>query len=216
MKDLIGRSLASLTNFGLTLLRNRHNLRLSREELRASRISFSLFGEDLSVLRWVSRYPHIPKIYVDAGCNDPIVNSNTLLLHKAGWRGLNIDMAPEHISAFNALRPQDINVVAALGSTAKNMKLFSYGDIPTATDRLGPSTGSALKSVENEEPINTRVITTTTLNDVLGRSPFGAISYLNIDCEGYGRQHSHADKDLDFRTLRKLRSRQRAHGPSSL
>jgi FkbM family methyltransferase len=185
MKQLVADGLASLINSGLTLLRNRSELSLTREEFRASRVCFSLFGEDLAVTRWLARFPFAPKIYVDAGCNEPVQNSNTLLLYKAGWRGVNIDMSPEHIASFNRLRPDDINVVAALGSEAQTMKIFSYGETPTATDRLGAEKFIDLKSIENEEPARTRLVTTTTLNMVLAQSPFEQISYLNIDCEGY-------------------------------
>jgi len=41
---------AKLTNQALSLLRNRTNLELSREEFRSSNISFSQFGEDTFIL----------------------------------------------------------------------------------------------------------------------------------------------------------------------
>lgn len=33
-------------------------------------------------------------IFIDIGCNDPIVHSNTYLLEEFGWRGLLIDIIP--------------------------------------------------------------------------------------------------------------------------
>src|SRR5689334_2059395 len=155
------RAVAYTANKLLTVLRNYENLRLTREEFRQTKISFSSFGEDLAVIRWLYQFPNIPKIYVDAGCNDPIINSNTLLLHKHGWRGVNIDMSSEHIDAFNRLRPDDINVVAALGSSTKEMKLFGYGNSPTGHDRLGEMSAYNLPSLDGEVPVRERVVATT-------------------------------------------------------
>jgi FkbM family methyltransferase len=184
MKRVIENVAAAVTNFGLTALRNRQNLRLTRAEFRQSRISFSMFGEDLAVLRWLARFPTIPKVYVDAGCYEPIHNSNTLLLHKAGWRGLNVDMSPEHIAAFNASRPNDVNVAAALSSKVEELNAFGYGNTPTNTDRLGKAGQTYLKSRASEEPLRTWSVQTTTLDHILSETPFNQVSYLNIDCEG--------------------------------
>lgn len=79
--QIIGRAVAKATNAALTLLRNRVDLNLSREEFRFSRIWFSQFGEDQAVLRWLDdHFPNAPQIYVDAGAFHPIHASNTLLL----------------------------------------------------------------------------------------------------------------------------------------
>src|SRR5437879_5814386 len=112
MKLRISRAVASGINAGLTLLRNRENLNLTREEIRWSRISFSQFGEDLAVLRWAEKMTTLPRLYVDAGCFHPVKCSNTLLLNKKGWAGVNIDMDEQKIATFKALRPNDINIVA--------------------------------------------------------------------------------------------------------
>ena len=93
--NVVGNLIASVTNTLMTALRNNVDLDLSREEFRHSRISFSQFGEDLAILRWLDDcLDHISHTYVDAGCFHPILYSNTLLLYKRGWRGINIDMLP--------------------------------------------------------------------------------------------------------------------------
>src|SRR4029079_13027303 len=90
-------------------------LKLSREEFRYSRISFSQFGEDLAVLRWLDEwFPNAKRVYLDAGAFHPIHCSNTLLLHKRGWWGVNVDMVAAKIDCFRDLRPDDFNVIAAL------------------------------------------------------------------------------------------------------
>ena len=45
---------ARIANYLVSLLRNRTDLSLSREEFRYSRISFSQFGDDLAILSWIA------------------------------------------------------------------------------------------------------------------------------------------------------------------
>lgn len=94
-------SIAAAANWLLTLLRSHKNMHLTREEFRFTHISFSQFGEDIAIVRWI-RYlqtyegREIYPFFVDAGAFHPIFASNTLLLRKQGWRGINIDIdAPE-------------------------------------------------------------------------------------------------------------------------
>jgi FkbM family methyltransferase len=157
---------------------------MTREEFRYSRVSFSQFGEDLAVLRWLDeRLPDTTPTYVDAGCFHPIHCSNTLLLYKRGWRGVNIDLLPEKIALFDRLRPGDQNVVAALSDAARNVAVVTYrGGLE---DRLDTPTSNhphpARLAVSRTE------VVTRTLNDVLSESRLRdkRIGYLNIDCEGH-------------------------------
>lgn len=106
LRHFIGDITAVAANWLVSTLRNRTNLSLTREEFRFSRISFSQFGEDIAVLRWIEEnLKDVAPFYVDAGCFHPIHYSNTLLLHKKGWCGINIDLSSQKIEVFNRLRP---------------------------------------------------------------------------------------------------------------
>ena len=135
MKKILGNCLAKLTNKSLTLLRNRIPHDLSREEFRYAQISFSQFGEDMAVERWLERLNPPSKIYVDVGCFHPIHCSNTLLLHKRGWKGVNIDFDSEKIALFQACRPNDYNLTAAVSRGEAEMQIFRY--LSSGTNRLG-------------------------------------------------------------------------------
>jgi FkbM family methyltransferase len=181
---LISEASAKIGNIFLALLRNRTNLRLTREEFRFSRISFSQFGEDLAVLRWLDQnLTDVAPIYVDAGCFHPIHFSNTLLLFKRGWRGVNIDMDPERIEIFKTLRPCDLNVCAALSDAPRSMMRLAYER--GLTDRINKS--EAAKSLLGERPVAATRVITTTLDQVIADSGWqiDRIGYLNIDCEGH-------------------------------
>ena len=92
-------------NVLLTLLRNRINLRLTRDEFRQVNISFSQFGEDLIVSSYFP--PDYIGLYVDVGAFHPYKFSNTMLLYKKRWSGLNIDCDQNKINEFKKIRPRD-------------------------------------------------------------------------------------------------------------
>lgn len=66
--------------------------------------------------------------YVDVGCNDPVVNSNTFKLYRRGWRGINIDANAALIAKFAALRPRDCNVCAIVSDVEEDKQFGVYGD----------------------------------------------------------------------------------------
>jgi FkbM family methyltransferase len=186
MLSLFARPISAITNRLLTRLRNGVDLNLSREEFRYSRIGFAQFGEDLAVARWIDEWvPHIPRIYVDAGCFHPIHFSNTLLLHKRGWRGVNIDMLPSKIAVFEALRPADYNVVAALSSYIQEVEVLEYEGGLMDTLHVRNCRKPDSKSIQ--PPMRRSTVTTRTLNEVIAATEWKEehIGYLNIDCEGH-------------------------------
>ena len=185
MKKLIANFLAKLTSWLLTRLNNGVPQNLTREEIRAAQITFSHVGEDLAVLRSVDELKLIPKIYVDVGCYHPIHFSNTLLLHKRGWKGVNVDLEKSRIAEFERLRPGDYNVLAAVSSKERELKIFEYEN--ALTDRLGEVHEEDLKSLIGSKPTGTRLVKTRSLNSILQCCPWpiGHIGYLNIDCEGH-------------------------------
>jgi FkbM family methyltransferase len=186
MLSLFARPISAITNRLLTRLRNGADLSLSREEFRYSRISFAQFSEDLAVTRWIDEWiPNIPRVYVDAGCFHPIHFSNTLLLHKRGWRGVNIDMFPSKIAVFEALRPADYNVVAALSNHIREVEVLEYEGGLTDTLRVRNLEESDSGFVMS--PMRRSTVTTTTLNKIMADTEWKEerIGYLNIDCEGH-------------------------------
>ncbi len=139
----------------------------------------------MAVLRWVDRLKKIPQIYVDVGCYHPIHYSTTLLLHKRGWKGVNVDLDKSRIAVFERLRPGDYNVLAAVSSSERELKIFEYE--AGATDRLGDVGEEKLESLIGRKPTGVRLVKTRVLDSILQSCPWpvGQIGYLNIDCEGH-------------------------------
>ena len=63
-------------------------------------------------------------IYLDIGCFNPFMYSNTCLLHKKGWSGINIDINPTSIDLFNIARPKDINLCTTINETKKKFNVY--------------------------------------------------------------------------------------------
>ena len=71
------------------------------------RLTYSYDCEDLIVEKIIKKNNGF---YVDIGAHDPIKHSNTYLLYKKGWSGINIDANPMAIAMFNKKRKNCINL----------------------------------------------------------------------------------------------------------
>ncbi|MFA6414383.1 MAG: FkbM family methyltransferase [Candidatus Paceibacterota bacterium] len=74
---------------------------------------YAQFGEDTVLLEI---FKDMPKgRYVDVGAHHPYRYSNTYLLYKRGWQGVNIDPNPHTTRLFNKARPDDTNICSGVG-----------------------------------------------------------------------------------------------------
>ena len=139
------------------------------------RIHYSQFGEDIVLNELLNRSVR-NGLYVDVGCYHPKKFSNTYALYKRGWRGVNIDAEPEKIALFQVARPNDHNVTAAVSDVVEEVTLYSAGLSSTISEKFAAGRSS----------VNTRTVTTRTLNEILAESPYRdrQIDLLSIDIEG--------------------------------
>ena len=119
--------------------------------------------------------------YIDVGCQHPILNNNTYLLHKRGWRGINIDLDKENIKLFNYARNDDFNLKAAISSNEGESDLFFYHNkspINTLNKKVSQHRNAKVKEIKR--------IKTTTLNSAIEKSFFknDKFDFLSIDVEG--------------------------------
>src|SRR5262249_42019243 len=131
---------------------------------------FHNFGEDLAICRLADQLGLANGVYVDAGAYHPIFGSNTLLLSKEGWRGINVDLEAERISEFHRYRPNDYTIAACLSDREHSVQIAHYkiGNTDRVVDSLDPEK----LSLAGERPVGFSLSTTTTLTSVIEKSPF--------------------------------------------
>ena len=152
--------------------------------------TYSMDGEDLFIDNF---FKNKRGLYVDVGAYHPLELSNTYLLYKRKWKGVNIDINPLSIDYFNFLRPNDINL--NLGVAKKNstrMMYFQKNKSPLNTLNLSHAKKTFLNKFKKKK------IKTKTLTTILNNTKFKEkeIDFLNIDTEGNDLE---VLKSLDFK-----------------
>ena len=119
--------------------------------------------------------------FVDVGAYHPLELSNTYLLYKRGWNGINIDINSLSIDYFDYVRPDDTNINIAVADK-KSIKTIYYQkkksplntlDLKLANKRFS---GNFKKKKKKSDKL-TSIIEKTKYKDI-------KISFLNIDAEG--------------------------------
>ena len=144
--------------------------------------SYSSFGEDRLILKYLAKHP--TGFYVDVGAHAPIDYSNTFALYQRGWRGIAIDPDPDAVAAFGRTRPEDIALQLAIGSKPGKVTLHLFNDrsMNTVDDTLFEET----KKNPRKRHLGDIVVERKTLAAVLGEHvPAGrVVDFMNVDCEG--------------------------------
>lgn len=146
--------------------------------------SFSQEGEDLIVGRLFDGVQS--GFFVDVGAHHPFRFSNTWLLYRRGWRGLNIDATPGAMAEFRRWRPDDTNI-ECLVSTDTTPRPYFLHDEPA----LNTMSEELVKRRAVESPQyrmrETIMLEARTLASILEEHlPEGrTIDLLNVDVEGH-------------------------------
>jgi FkbM family methyltransferase len=141
----------------------------------------SQFGEDKKILKLFKNKRK--GIYLDLGCFHPIRQNNTYLLHKLGWKGINIDLNPLAIDLFNIARPNDINICSAISGKKGTKNLFFDHEL-SSLNTINKNHTLFLKKAFGKTNLKKRKIKTNTLNNILKKHNIKKIDFMNIDIEG--------------------------------
>jgi hypothetical protein len=144
---------------------------------------YSQYGED------VPTYVHLVPIkrgfFVDVGCFHPKKYNNTYRWYRMGWRGVNIDLDPIKIEAFQMVRPKDVNLVYAIDREGKGelRDCYSFGrySLISTLDK-----DFAEKQRELGKQYVVRQVPVASLDYVLDQTRFAGrqIDLLSVDAEG--------------------------------
>jgi len=144
------------------------------------RTSFAQEGEDLVLERLFEH--QATGIYVDVGAHHPRRFSNTQLLYRRGWRGVNIDAAPGSMVMFRRYRPRDINLEVGVGTTDDIRDFFVFDEPALSTFDAARAKALDKPPYRVERVVRVRC---APLAMLLREHDIGPIDLLTIDAEGY-------------------------------
>lgn len=145
---------------------------------------YSQGGEDAIISKTFDYFIPIQKgFYLDIGAYHPYKHSNTYLLYKSGWNGINVDPRPGTKSLFDKIRKRDINVEAGIGSRDGQMTYYILDENSTMNSF---SKENLEKLGVFEQVKRTLEIPVFTVDSLMKKYPeIKEIDYLNIDAEGF-------------------------------
>ena len=155
------------------------------------RTLYSNWGIDL-LIKDILKNQKEKGIYIDVGSHHPLINNNTYILYKRGWKGINIDLDFNSIDMFNYFRPKDHNIQIALSNKIGFTDLYFFHN-RSAKNTITKSRGKGAKSIKR--------VKTDTLNNIIKNSKINTkkIDFLSIDVEG---NELNVLKGLNFKNYR--------------
>ena len=142
---------------------------------------YSQWGEDQFIIEYFKDKQK--GIYLDIGCFNPFMYSNTCLLHQKGWRGINIDINPTSIDLFNIARPNDFNICTTVNNEKKLFEV--YLDDPFSP--LNTLDSKFYKNLDRSFSTNKKNISveSKSIDEIISLSDIKTdIDFINIDVEG--------------------------------
>ena len=152
-----------------------------RHKSYLKRTQYSQWGED----KFINQFFRNKRdgIYLDIGCFHPFMYSNTCLLHKKGWRGINIDINPTSIDLFNIVRPKDFNLCTTIDKDDKEFNLY-YDDPFSPLNTLDKEFYKKIKK-KNNRIFEDKTVKSKTIDRIINESKINSkIDFINIDVEG--------------------------------
>ena len=153
-------------------------LHLLRYRGLKEKLHYSRWGEDSFLINYFKDTSS--GRYIDIGAFHPFRGSNTHLLYKKGWTGINIDLSKTSIDLFKLARPNDINLNLAVTDTENKIDIYQNKD-------LGRNNTANLKYASMYlKNFYTRKTWSNNLNNILEKYSFKNKKFelIDIDTEG--------------------------------
>ncbi len=160
------------------------------------KISYAQEGEDLLLDRIFEGQKN--GFYIDIGAHHPMRFSNTYLLYKRGWRGVNIDAMPGSMVVFRRLRPRDICIESGVALSNRQLTYFVFEEkaLNTFDEKLAHYYESSGYKLSQQLQIRTKPLSEL-LNEYL---PTGQqIDLLSVDAEEFDLEVLRSNDWLRFR-----------------
>lgn len=137
--------------------------------------TYAQFGEDAVLLELFK--DKSDGRYVDVGAHHPYRYSNTYLLFKKGWHGVNIDPNPHTVALFNKARPNDENICAGVGN-AGVLTYYRFSD--PAVNTFTKEEAEKWKGKSFLTFLGTNEVEVKPLSQIIT----GSVDLFSIDAEG--------------------------------
>jgi FkbM family methyltransferase len=142
---------------------------------------FSQNGEDLFISNY---FQDRQGVYVDVGANHPFKNSNTYLLHKKGWKGINIEPIPSRLEKFYKTRVSDVNLNVGVGAIPEKITFYEMSSSVLST--FSKEVCEQLVKSKEAMLFKTYDVDVVTLASVFkNHLKSNIINVLSIDTEGF-------------------------------
>ena len=152
-----------------------------RHKCYINRKNYSQWGEDKFINDFFIKKNN--GVYLDIGCFHPVMYSNTCLLYKRGWSGINIDINPTSIDLFNIVRPKDFNLCTTIDKDDKEFNLY-YDDPFSPLNTLDKEFYKKIKK-KNNRIFEDKTVKSKTIDRIINESKINSkIDFINIDVEG--------------------------------
>lgn len=164
----------------------------ARDYFRPFYRKFRIYASLNSLDRKIEGYLPPSGVFMEAGANDGLHQSNTLFLaRRHGWKGILVEPVPRLFERCNKNRPDSFCVNAALVAPEDSGAVIDLIDVDLmssvkstnnfAFDEMHIRSGEAVQGI-----IRTSVSTTgKTISEVITSSGFLGIDFLSIDVEGF-------------------------------
>ena len=152
-----------------------------RHKCFLNRNKYSQWGEDLEISNFFQN--KLNGFYLDIGCFHPFMYSNTCLLHKKGWSGINIDINPTSIDLFNIARPKDFNICTTINNEKKLFEVYfddPFSPLNTLDKKFYKKLSKSFSTSEKNTTVESKSI-----SEIINLSGIKkSIDFINIDVEG--------------------------------
>jgi FkbM family methyltransferase len=146
-------------------------------ELPYTKTYYSQHGEDVFALEFFKKKS--TGFFVDVGAHHPFKLSNTYLLYKRGWRGINLEPDPRGFSLLKRYREKDINLNLAVTEKGGVVEFISDGVFSGVKNEHYKH---ASKKRGDLIQVKSMPLASVLEEYIDGE---GAFDLLSVDCEGY-------------------------------
>jgi FkbM family methyltransferase len=158
---------------------------MPQPQRRFARTCFAQEGEDMILRRAFGKRKH--GFYVDVGAHHPFRFSNTYLLYKKGWRGINVDATPGSMRLFERYRAGDINLEAAVAEVDSSLVFYLFSDhaLNTCDARQAEDAMREGARLIEQRRIDARPLKALLAQHLVGET---TIDVMSVDVEGFDLQ----------------------------